>query len=164
MVPRTSVWALAAILSAASLPAMAQTATAFNLTCTPQSHRFEGANTFGAPLTVQDYQGVVEETVELAVDLTARASCNPRYCTPLQWKAADPIVSVSAKEIVFDDIAAREVESNDYNVMAYRRIYQPAVGTLVTSFVFFDTEGKTRTGGFELVKSCSKTTFALSKE
>jgi hypothetical protein len=164
MLGRKTACAVAITLSAISVPAFAQTATAFNLTCTPQSHSIQGTNTFGAPLTLEDYQGVVEETVEVAVDLTAKTACHPRYCTPEQWRTAVPIVSTSEKEIVFDDIAARVVETNEYNVMSYRRAYQPAARILITSFGFFDEAGKVRTGSIELVKSCTKTAFALSKE
>jgi hypothetical protein len=145
-------------------PVRSQTSTAFNLTCTPKSSELSGSNTFGAPLTREDYQGIIDETIELAVDLGAKTSCHPRYCTPEQFGKPEPIVSVSAEEIVFDDIAAREVESNEYNVMAYRAAYQTRTQTLIILYTFFDEAKTTQKGAISLAKSCKMTPFALSEK
>lgn len=149
------------VILALSKPVQAQTATAFNLTCQPQSSRLEGTNRFGTALKTEDYQGIVDETVELAVDLKAMTSCHPRYCKPEQFSEPTPIISVSAKEIVVGDIAAREVESNDYNVMSYRASYQIASQTMTIVYGFFDDAKTTRKGSITLTKSCVKSAYKL---
>ncbi|MFN3808606.1 hypothetical protein [Asticcacaulis sp.] len=139
----------------------AQTATAFNLTCKPQSSRLDGTNSFGTLLKAEDYQGILDETVELAVDLKAMISCHPHYCKPEQFGGPTPIISVSAKEIVVGDIAAREVETNDYNVMSYRTSYQIASQTMTIVYGFFDDAKTTRKGSITLTKSCVKSAYKL---
>ncbi|ADU12254.1 hypothetical protein [Asticcacaulis excentricus] len=149
------------VIFALSGSAQAQTATAFNLTCKSQSSHLEGTNSFGTLLKTEDYQGIIDETVELAVDLKGGTSCHPRFYKPEEFGEPTPIISVSAKEIVVGDIAAREVESNDYSVMSYQASYQIASQTIPIVYGFFDDAKTTQKGSITLTISCVKSTYKL---
>lgn len=151
---------LAACLLAAQ--ARAQTTDAFNLSCTPQGSTITGTNTFGYPLSLEDYQGVVDEVKLYAVDLKQGTSCHPDYCTAETFGSPQPLASVSPAEIVFSDVAAREVESNDYNVMAFRETYDRTSGVLTVSYAFYDEAETTPTGAIVLSKTCTQAPYGLS--
>lgn len=145
----------------AAAPAHGQTAERFNLACQPVSHAFTGTNTFGDALTPEDYQGIVEEIVEKAVDLAKKEACNPNYCTEDSFGGPSPLASVTAAEIVFDDIAPREVESADYNVMGAREAFDRKSSTLTITYVFLDEAQKKQTGTFTLLKACTVSPWKL---
>lgn len=154
--------AAATVLVLSCSPAIAQTGDRFNLTCKPVSHTFTGNNTFGEALTPEAYQGIVEEVVERAVDLAKKEACNPNYCTEDSFGGPSPLALVTAAEIVFDDIAPREVESADYNVMGAREALDRKTSTLSITYVFLDEEQMKQTGTFTLVKSCTVSPWKLA--
>lgn len=157
------IFAYAAIFIQMALtgPVHAQTPTEFNLTCAPQGSAVTGNDTFGDPLKPEDYQGIIDETKELAVDLKSKTFCHPRYCTPTQFGKPEPIFNISSSEIIFERIAAREVESNDYNIIAYQTSYADSSQTLSINYTFFGKDRTTPTGTIKLLKTCEKTAFVL---
>lgn len=162
MTMRAAAVCMAAMMAAS--PAFGQTATTFNLACTPVSNTFTGNNSDGDPLTLEDYQGVAEEVLEFAIDLSAGTSCNPHYCSPESFGKPEPLKAVSADTLLFDDIAPREVESNDFHIMGYRLELDRKTNRSITTYTFLDKPDGKESGRFVLVKSCKAAPYQLFKE
>jgi len=162
MTMRAAAMFMAAMMAAS--PAFGQTATKFNLTCTPVSSTFTGVNSDGDPLTLEDYQGVAEEVLEFAIDLDAATSCNPHYCTPETFGKPEQLKAYSSGIILFDDIAPREVDSNDFQIMGYRLELDRHTLQTTTTYTFLDQVGGKETGRFVLVKACKAAPYQLFKE
>ena len=152
-----------AVMMAAS-PAFGQTATKFNLTCTPVSSTFTGNDSNDYPLMLDDFGDVAGEVIDLAVDLDTGTSCNPHYCTPETFGKPEPLMAISSGKIVFDDIAPREVELEDYQIMGYRLELDRHTLQTTTIYTFLDEVGGHETGHFTLVKACKASPYKLSKE
>lgn len=159
MTMRAAAVCMAALMVAS--PAVGQTATKFNLTCTPVGSNFTGNDSNDYPLMLDDFGDVANEVVELAVDLDAATSCNPRYCTPATFGKPEPLKAVSSEKILFDDIAPREVELEDYQIMGYRLELDRKTLQTTTTYTFLDEVGGSENGHFTLTKACKASPYQL---